>query len=260
MVYTFIPIRVLDVIDVFLLAFLMYRVYLLIRGTIAINIFVGIFSFYLLWQIVKALNMSLLGSILGQIIGVGVIGIIIVFQQEIRRFLLLVGTRYFSDKRFFLEDFFTLKRKSIQKVKINSIVKACRNISESKLGALIVIARKSELFMYAQTGDLINAETSTRLLESIFFKNNPLHDGAVIIKDDKILAARCVLPISDNFNLSPSFGMRHRAAIGMVENTDSIAIVVSEENGKISVAKDGTIQLDIVLQKLEPYLEDALEN
>ena len=204
--------------------------------------------------------MSLLGSILGQIIGVGVIGIIIVFQQEIRRFLLLVGTRYFSDKRFFLEDFFTLKRKSIQKVKINSIVKACRNISESKLGALIVIARKSELFMYAQTGDLINAETSTRLLESIFFKNNPLHDGAVIIKDDKILAARCVLPISDNFNLSPSFGMRHRAAIGIVENTDSIAIVVSEENGKISVAMDGTIQLDIDLQKLEPYLEDALEN
>lgn len=258
MITTFIPIRILDLIDVFLLAFLMYKIYFLIRGTIAINIFVGIFSFYLLWQIVKALNMQLLGSILGQIIGVGVIGIIIVFQQEIRRFLLLVGTRYFSNKRFSLENIFSFSIKSITKVKINSIAMACRNMSESKLGALIVIARKSEIFMYAQTGDILNADTSSRLLESIFFKNNPLHDGAVIIIEDKIHAARCILPVSDNLNLSPNFGMRHRAAIGMAENTDAFVIVVSEENGHISIAENVGIKINVELSELPTILGKAL--
>jgi len=258
MITTFIPVRILDIIDVFLLAFLMYKIYFLIRGTIAINIFVGIFSFYLLWQIVKALNMQLLGSILGQIIGVGVIGIIIVFQQEIRRFLLLVGTRYFSNKRFSLENIFSFSIKSITKVKINSIAMACRNMSESRLGALIVIARKSEIFMYAQTGDILNADTSSRLLESIFFKNNPLHDGAVIIIEDKIHAARCILPVSDNLNLSPDFGMRHRAAIGMAENTDAFIIVVSEENGHISIAENGEIKINVELSELPAILGKAL--
>ncbi|MHC1704272.1 MAG: diadenylate cyclase CdaA [Tenuifilaceae bacterium] len=255
----FITIRVLDIIDIILVAFLLYQIYMLIRGTVAINIFIGIFVLYMIWLVVKVLNMELLSSILGQIIGVGVIALIIVFQQEIRRFLLFIGTRYLSKNRFSIENWlFPKQQNMIAPVNIDAIVKACRNMSEAKTGALIVIARKSELQFYADTGDTIEAETSSRLIENIFFKNSPLHDGALIIINDKIRAARCILPVTENPNLPAHFGMRHRAALGISEHTDALIVVVSEETGKISFGVDGDIKYGISSMELRQQLEEHL--
>jgi diadenylate cyclase len=258
-IFTFIPFRVLDVIDIFLVAFLLYQIYMLIRGTVAINIFIGIFVLYMIWLIVKVLNMELLSSILGQIIGVGVIALIIVFQQEIRRFLLFIGTRYLSKNRFSIENWLFPKQKNlIAPVNIEAIVKACRNMSEARTGALIVIARKSELQYYAETGDIIDAETSSRLIENIFFKNSPLHDGALIIVNDKIRAVRCILPVTENLHLPAHYGMRHRAALGISEHTDALIVVVSEETGKISFGFEGEIKYGISSMELRQLLEDHL--
>lgn len=255
MITAFISIRFLDILDILLVAFLFYQIYNLIRGTTAINIFIGIFSLYLLWLIVKALNMSLLSSILGQVIGVGVIALLIVFQQEIRRFLLIISTRYIRSRKFSFDNIFSFGEKNNTKVNIDSIVNACSNMSAFKTGALIAISKKTDLLSFIRTGDTINADTSSRLLESIFFKNSPLHDGAVIIKNDKIVAARCVLPATDKINLPPQFGMRHRAALGIAEKTDAIVILVSEETGAISFAKEEKIETNIGPNRLRKILE-----
>ncbi|MGD9978689.1 MAG: diadenylate cyclase CdaA [Bacteroidales bacterium] len=257
----FITIRILDIIDIILVAFLLYQIYMLVRGTVAINIFMGIVVVYIFWLVVRALNMELLSGILGQIIGVGVIALIIVFQQEIRKFLLFLGSRYMSKSSFSLENMlFPRQREVVAPVNVDAIVKACRNMSESNTGALIVIARKSELDFYAETGDIIEAATSSRLLENIFFKNSPLHDGAVIIIRDKIHAARCVLPITENINLPPHYGMRHKAAIGISEITDAIVVLVSEETGKISFVTHGSIKYGVSLQELKDLLEENLKS
>ena len=255
MLPTFITIRVLDIIDVLLVAYLMYQVYMLIRGTVAMNIFIGILSFYLLWIIVRALQMQLLGSILGQIIGVGVIAMIILFQQEIRRFMIFIGNQYFSRNRLTLEKVIPINITPEPKVKIKSIIKAVINMAKSKTGALVVIARKSELTVYAETGDSLNAETSSRLIESIFNKESPLHDGALIINGDRIVAARCVLPISENLNLPPNYGLRHRAALGLSENTDALTIIVSEQTGKVSIAESGKLLTDVGAKELMSKLD-----
>jgi diadenylate cyclase len=255
MLQAFITIRILDIIDVLLVAYLMYQVYLLIRGTVAMNIFIGILFVYLLWIIVKALEMQVLGTILGNVIGVGVIALIIVFAPEIRRFLIYIGNQYFTRNPLTLERVMPINITQQSRVKIKSIIKACMNMSKSKTGALIVISKKSELTVYADTGDLLNAETSSRLIESIFNKNSPLHDGALIISHDKLIAARCVLPVSENLNLPPNYGLRHRAALGMSENTDSLIIVVSEQTGLISIAESGKLLAEVdtkdLMQKLE---------
>jgi diadenylate cyclase len=251
----FIEIGVFDVIDVLLVAYLMYQVYMLIRGTVAMNIFIGILSFYLLWIIVKALEMQLLGSILGQIIGVGVIAMIIVFQQEIRRFLIYIGNQYFSRNRLSLEKVIPINITPQPKVKIKSIIKAVINMAKTKTGALVVIARKSELTVYAETGDSLNAETSSRLIESIFNKESPLHDGALIINGDRIVAARCVLPVSENLNLPPNYGLRHRAALGLSENADALTIIVSEQTGKVSIAESGKLLTDVGAKELMSKLD-----
>jgi diadenylate cyclase len=256
----FITIRILDIFDILLTALLFYQVYRLIKGTIAINIFAGIFSVYLLWLLVRALNMQLLGSILGQFIGVGVIALIIVFQQEIRRFLILLGTRYVSNRTLSIEKFFSSVRGSRPRIKINSLVKAFKKLAGKKTGALIVIARKSELEVYAQTGDILDAVTSSRLIESIFCRESPLHDGAVIIIGDKIHAARCVLPVSENTNLPPEFGMRHRAALGMSEQTDAVVVVVSEETGSLSLTDGGRFMPGLTIRELTDYLEKEFIN
>jgi len=256
MITAFISIRFLDILDILLVAFLLYQIYNLIRGTAAFNIFIAIFSFYLLWLIVKALNMQLLGSILGQVIGVGVIALIIVFQQEIRRFLLIFGTRYLSSQKFSLEHIFSFRGKTVSnKIDISSIVSACTNMSALKTGALIVITRKSDLFTYAKTGDIINADVTGRLLESIFFKNSPLHDGAVIVHKNRIWAARCVLPTTERLDIPAHYGMRHRAALGLTEKTDGVVVTVSEETGAISVSQDGQIESNIGPNRLRSLLE-----
>ena len=237
----FITIRFFDVLDIILVALLMYQIYMLMRGTVAMNIVVAVFSFYLLWLLVKVLNMQLLGTILGQFIGVGIIALIIVFQQEIRRFLLIIGTRYMT-RKFSIENLFSYYLNTPQKVNIKAITQACENMSKSKTGALIVIAKNSTLQLYGETGEIIDANTTSSLIENIFFKNSPLHDGAIIIIDDKIFAARCILPVSEHPGFPSNYGMRHRAAVGMSENNDSLIIIVSEETGNIAIAEQGRLR------------------
>lgn len=252
----FINIRFLDLIDILLVAFLLYNLYYLIKGTVAFNIFMGIFIVYLIWLVVQALNMELVGSILGKLFGVGVIALIVVFQQEIRKFLLLLGRRYRANQKFSLENLFPNQFKSTTESNLRSIVDACSEMSTNKTGALIVIARDAELLEYTDTGSNIDAEISEELLKSIFFKNSPLHDGAVIISGNKIKAARCILPVSGRTNLKPSFGLRHRAAIGMSEETDAYVIIVSEETGHISLAHSGNIKENMPAGKLFNVLEE----
>jgi uncharacterized protein (TIGR00159 family) len=251
----FITIRVLDIVDILMVAFLLYQLYMLIKGTIAFNIFIGIFIVYLFWLLVRALNMELIGTLMGQFIGVGVLALIVVFQQEIRRFLLLIGSneqvnRLLSTEKLFASD----KLNAVTNQHVKLMVKACENMARTYTGALIVIARKSQLREFVRTGEQINARISDALLETIFFKNTPLHDGAVIIIGNQIIAARCILPITDMHDLDPSLGLRHRAAIGITEVTDALAIVVSEEKGKISFAKAGQIHQNISLAELTKLL------
>lgn len=258
----FFNIRILDIVDVLLVAILFYQVYKLIRGTVAINIFFGVLLLYALWWVVKALNMELLSTILGQVLGVGVLALFIVFQQEIRKFLLMLGTQYLTHRRMSIGSLFFRRqeKKANHEELVDAIVKAARNMSDNKTGALIVIQRKTSLSPYEETGDIINANISNRLLENIFFKNTPLHDGAVIIVRDRIRAARCVLPSSDNINLPAHYGMRHRAALGVSENSDAVVVVVSEETGSISFVEAGNIKANVSSIELRQLLEDALNS
>ncbi len=257
----FLDIGFTDILDIFLVASLLYQFYILIKGTVAMNVFVGLFFMYLIWLLVRALNMQLLSSILGQFMGVGVIALIIVFQQEIRRFLLIMGSKYLTKKNFSLEQLFSFMIKdTVPKIRTKSIVRACESMAKSKTGALIVITNKSELSTYIETGEIINATTTSRLLETIFFKNSPLHDGAVIIRDDKIVAARCVLPVSENQDMPKNLGLRHRSALGMSESTDAFVVIVSEERGHISIAQFGKIITNISPTELSNYLEEQFKN
>ncbi len=250
-------ITIFDIIDIFLVAFLLYQLYRLIRGTPAFSIFIAVFLIYLFWLLVKILNLELTGTLLGQVIGVGAIALIIVFQQEIRKFLIVLGSRYISRynfpglRRFFPEN-------AVKKNLRNNeeIVRAVEVLSQKKTGALIVIGRTGLLEPYSEGGERLDARISAELIETIFTKNTPLHDGAVIIENGKILAARCPLPITENINIQDFHGMRHRAALGMTEQTDAIVIVVSEETGRISVADSGTIKTNLKVNELRKILSE----
>jgi len=248
--------RVLDIIDIVLVAYLFYEIYKLIKGTAAINIFIGILSIYLIWKLVRALEMSLLAEILGQFISVGVIALIVVFQPEIRRFLLLLGTPGFISKKSKRFLFWRIDVSNENNLSIDPIIQACQKMSYSKTGALMVIANKNELPTFVNTGEIIEANVSKQLLENIFFKNSPLHDGAVIIVNNRIRAARCILPVSGNRNISHDLGLRHRSAMGITEQSDAIAIVVSEQTGKISYCKKGELFMDIQPSQLKDFLEE----
>lgn len=250
----FITVRWLDVIDVLLVAVLLYQLYRMIKGTGTINIFIGIIAIYLVWLLVKAFEMELLSEILGQFISVGMIALIIVFQQEIRQFLLVLGSPNFLKKGS--KSFLNLKwqMNQLEGLDIEPIVSACESMAESKTGALIIIARKNELKPYIATGEQINATISKQLLENIFFKNSPLHDGAVIIGANKIRAARCVLPVSEKTDFPASTGLRHRAAVGITEESDALAIIVSEQRGEISIAEGNNLSINIKAQKLRELL------
>lgn len=256
MIEAFISIRFLDILDILLVAFLMYQAFILIKGTVAINIFVGIFSVYLFWQMVKALNMDLLSTILGQFMGVGVIALIIVFQQELRRFLLVIGTRDFFSRNFSLEQLIHKGRKTLSETDVDEIVKACINMSATHTGALIVLTQISEPEPIVNTGDKINSIVSGRLIESIFFKNSPLHDGAIVIFNKHIVAARCVLPLSKTSDLPAYMGLRHRAAKGMAENYHALIVTVSEENGRISFFEPGFYNYNINSNALRQKLTE----
>ena len=256
MIPAFINITFFDILDIVLVAFLLYKVYMLIKGSVAINIFVGIALIYVVWIIVKALKMQMLSSILGQVMGIGAIALIIVFQQEVRRFLLLIGSKYFTENyKLRFTKLFSLKFKPQPLLNIKSIMVAIDSMSKKKIGALIVISKKMSLDNYSHIGDVLDAKISSRILESIFSKESPLHDGAVIIYNNKIQSARCILPISDRIDLPPHIGTRHRAALGMTEATDSFIIVVSEETGTISYAINGELTYDVTSIQLTGILE-----
>lgn len=251
----FIKMGWLDLVDILLVAILLFQLYRLLKGSVAINIFIAIISIYLLWLVVKALNMQLLGKILGQFIGVGIIAVIIVFQQELRRFLVMVGTTGFFSTPAFAKRLFRFSSRKTYNLDIGSIVRACKSMSESKTGAIIVISTGSDLKFYSNTGETINAKVSQKLIESIFYKNNPLHDGAIIIHNNKIKAARCVLPVTENPDFPSQLGMRHRAAVGITETSDAIAVAVSEQTGEISLTSGGNLRANLSPDELRELLE-----
>jgi diadenylate cyclase len=261
MMTAFITMRILDVLDILLVAFLLYRLYMAIKGTAAFNIFLGIFFFYITWVIIDGLNMELTGAIMGYVIGAGVLALIVVFQQEIRKFFLLVGTKYnLLNKGFTFDHLFNSDSTTISNEQVKKIVAACEVMGKSKLGALIVLTNKAELNEYIDTGEKINAEVSEALIETIFFKNTPLHDGAMIIQGGIIKAARCVLPVSNKKLKNEKLGLRHRAALGMSQATDAQVIVVSEETGKISHAFNGKLKEDVKIIELPHLIEDIYQN
>ncbi len=231
------------------------------RGSVAIKIFLGILSLYLFYLVVKSAQMELLASILGQFMGVGVLATIILFQQEIRKFLLVIGksTSFKSGESFF-RSFSLWKRKEDGVYSISPIIDAIKAMSGTNTGALIVFTRDSELKFYVDSGDLIDAEISNRLLLSIFNKYSPLHDGAVIIHNDRIRAARCILPVSENDNLPAQFGLRHRAAVGMSEITDSFIVIVSEETGEMSVAENGIVSKNLSGMEIRSRIREYLSS
>jgi uncharacterized protein (TIGR00159 family) len=251
----FLKIGISDIVDIISVTMLFYILYRLIRGSAALNIFIGLLSIYILWKLVVLFRMELLSELLGQFISVGIIALIIVFQPEIRKFLLYLGSRNPFKKANFL--LWKERSKHREIPKINIIIKSCMNMSASLTGALIVITRENHLEDYVQTGEIINAQTSGELIETIFFKNTPLHDGALIINHQTMVAARCILPVSKRENIPSSMGLRHRSAIGITELTDCIAIIVSEQTGKISYCAEGKIKQDVNDKELKSFLEDV---
>jgi len=251
--FGFLNMTLIDVIDIFVVALLMFQIYRLTRGTNALRIVAGILIVYLLWIVVRALKMELLSMILGQVIGVGVIALIIVFQQEIRRFLLLLGTQYTNRRHSFMSRIFRPRGRGVNVVGqewIETVVEASADMARTKTGALIVIARAVNLLPIIEKGEKIDALISGPLIKNIFFKNSPLHDGAIVI-------AKCVLPSTER-EVPMEFGMRHRAALGASEATDALVIVVSEERGSISIARKGHISQNITPAHLRILLRKGL--
>jgi len=257
--FKFLDFSILDIIDIVLVAVLLYYVYKLIRGTVAINIFIGIAIVYLIWKLTVALQMELLSDILGKFLGGGFIALIIVFQQEIRKFLLMIGSTNFASKKGFLKQLKFLKSDDIITTDVESIVFACKTMAQTKTGALIVIERNNNLDLIKQSGDKMQAEVNVPLLNSIFYKNSPLHDGAIIIEDNIITATRVILPLEKDISIPARFGLRHRAAIGVTMRSDALAIVVSEETGQISYIKNGEFVLFDDTESLVDLIKRDLE-
>ena len=239
----FLDFSFLDALDILLVATLIYYIYKLLKGTVAINIFLGIAFIFLIWKITQILKMEMLSNILGYLLSGGVIALIIVFQQEIRKFLLMIGTTNVTSRTQFLKQLKFLKSEITLETDSDTLLNACKKMSKTKTGALIVIERTNSLDFLIKTGDSMNAEINEVLLESIFYKNSPLHDGATIIRDNFVVATRVILPISDSINIPSRFGLRHRAAFGVSEKTDAVCLLVSEETGEISYIKDGSFEL-----------------
>ncbi|MFZ0488834.1 MAG: diadenylate cyclase CdaA [Salegentibacter sp.] len=247
-----IHLRILDILDIVFIAALLYYVYKLVKGTVAVNIFVGIVIIYLVWKLTQLLQMELLSSVLGQFIGVGMFALIVVFQQEIRKFLLMIGSTNFAYNGRIFRQIRFMKDDMEVSTNVNAIVRACESMGRSFTGALMVIQKSTNLDFVKNSGDSMNIELNQPIIESIFYKNSPLHDGAMIIEENKISATRVILPVSNDRSIPLRFGLRHRAAVGITEKTDALAIVVSEETGQISYIKDGQF---VMFESNEELLE-----
>ncbi|GHV15860.1 membrane protein [Bacteroidia bacterium] len=246
-----------DIIDIILVAIVMYRLYRIVSKSGTGAIFNGVLAFMILWILIsQVLQMRLMGIILDKFVDIGLIVLIIIFQDEIRRFLMTLGSN--RTFRFLSRLFSSKERKDLSDPVITSLVLACMNMAKTYTGALIVIEQEIKLGHYSETGEVLDADISTRLIENIFFKNTPLHDGAVIISGNRIKAAGCILPISQSQDIPKSFGLRHRAALGISQETDAKAIIISEERGKISFVDDGQIQTNITPEKLQELLTETI--
>jgi diadenylate cyclase len=247
-------------IDIALVAALLYQIYKLLKGSVAIKIFLGFLSIYLIYLLVRAVRMELLSAILGQFMGVGVIAAIIIFAPEIRKFLLIIGrSSFLSNDNLWKDILFFWRKKENSAFNISPIIDASKTLAGTNTGALMVISSSTELKFYAESGDLLDAELSKRLLISIFNKYSPLHDGAVIIHNGRIKAARCILPVTER-EVPAQFGLRHRAAIGMSEATDALILVISEETGQVSMMKNGKVLHNLSFQEVREILNDYLNN
>lgn len=249
----FIEFGIKDFIDILLVAFLLYKLYKLMKETGSLNIFIGVLMFLGVWVLVsQVLEMRLLGSIFDVLQNVGILALIVLFQEEIRRFLLNLGTHRKMNN--VLKWLGGKKGEQVERADMMPLVMACLNMSKQKVGALIVIEQEVPLNEFVRTGDEIDAAISQRLVENIFFKNSPLHDGALIISNDKLSAAGCIMPVSHDTSLPRYLGLRHRAALGIAQATDAIAVIVSEETGNISLAYKGQLYAKLNSTDLEKRL------
>ena len=250
-----------DIIDIFLVAILLYQTFKLLKRTGAVNVFLGVLTFIICWFLVSYyFKMELLGGILDRIVSVGAFALIVIFQEEIRRFFSRIGTRKNWSTFVYLKQFFSgnTNAKDQTDFDLVQIVLACRGLSKNSTGALIILTKNNSLDFYSQSGEQINANINSRLIESIFFKNSPLHDGALVISNRRLKAGACILPVSKNQSIPKRMGLRHRAALGITEHTDAIAIIVSEETGHISYAVNGQLTVNVKPEQLEHFLSDEL--
>lgn len=242
-----------DLIDIFLVAILLYYLFKMVKVSGMRPLFVGVVIFMVFWVLVtKVFGMMLLGSILDKFVNIGLILLVILFQDEIRRFLMSLGSK--KGWKYVAKMLVPKGEQHKDVSHITAIALACMNMAKTKTGALIVIQNDLQLSLYEQTGELINADVSSRLIENVFFKNSPLHDGAMIVVGDKIRAAGCILPISQNPNIPKSLGLRHRAGLGIAQETDAMVIVVSEETGNISFAQEGRLKTNISPEELQQFI------
>jgi diadenylate cyclase len=256
----FLEVSWVDLVDIGFVAILLYQVYKLIRGSIAVNIFLGILSLYLIYLIVRAAQMELLAKILGQFMGVGVLAMIILFQPEIRKFLLLIGRSAEINRDNIFKSINNWRYSFHDDFDVHQLMEAVKSMKATRTGALMVISRDTELKFYCETGDYLDADVNKRLILSIFQKSSPLHDGAIIIYKGRIKAARCVLPVSENDHLPPHFGLRHRSAIGMSETTDTLVMAISEESGRLILARNGKFLRGLKLRQVEQKILEYLHN
>lgn len=248
----FFDITVMDIIDIVLVALLLYYLYKLMKDSGSLNVFLGILVFLFSWVLVsELLHMRLLGSIFNQLMSVGTLALVVIFHDEVRNFFRSLG----SHRQFrFLSKFFSRKDEAVEDPTVMPIVMACNSMAQQKVGALIVIQRGDTLDEIINTGEILNADVSQRLIEAVFFKNAPLHDGAMVVRKGRIVAAQCILPVSHNLNIPRKLGLRHRSAMGISEVSDAVAIVVSEETGSMSVAMNGKLYQNLDARKLESLL------
>lgn len=255
----FLDFRITDLIDILLVAILLFYLYRLVRGTVAINIFLGIVIIWAFWKGTQLLDMSMTSSLVGGFMQVGLIALIIVFQQEVRKFLLVLGSTNFANKRRYIKHFKFLRQEGITTdLDVDALLGACENMGRNGTGAILVVERDTSLDFISSSGDSMQIEVNRPIIESIFFKNSPLHDGAAIIKGNYIVATRVILPVSRERSIPQRFGLRHRAAVGITERTDALALVVSEETGLISYIKNGEFILYKDMEELDRMVRKDL--
>ena len=253
-------IRFVDILDILMVAFVVYQLYRLVKGTNVMKIFWAVLVIYITWRFADALKMRFISEILGGIMSIGLVALVVVFQPEIRKFLLMLGTRTQLTGDTIAQRFQFWRRDLRQRSELNlePYIQACTHMSQSKTGALIIFKRTNEVEEIILTGERINGTTSSALLEALFFKNSPLHDGAVIVSGNQVLAARCILPVTSRTDIDPNLGLRHRSAIGVSEQLDVLSVIVSEETGAISYVFEGEITHNVTPAELRKALHHYL--